>query len=301
MGSYIGPVSRVVRRLASAAILCLQKAVSALTRGCQPLHSPDRDIESGLSMKPLGECQVLELNIPVISTRTSYARSIKWLIETSSDPDVFLAAVSQVPDSDGLLSLHEMSDLNLQLRDTFMSCFDDHNQCIPGAYDKVIACGLALGHMYWRRYLFPYDDSMLLPGESKIDFPPCIPRSTEWWGFARCWEHLESKDPKFMLASQTGIGWRIGPYNHLKGLDISSYPTDFIASLLQSLSCSVTFLDDGWARAQAEELAIRFLLRLLHRLSPAPSTQLMANCTFLVLCMLGLHFTNDGLMNTNKR
>ena len=300
--SHIGPALRVVRRLASTAIVPLKNAISALTHGCQPLHSPRQDIEYGLPMRSLEKGALLQLNIPVISTSTSYARSIKWLIETSSDPDVFIAAVSQVPDSQGLLSLHEMSDLDLQLRDTFMSCFDDHNQCITGAYDKAIACGLALAHMYWRRYLLPYDDSMLLPGESKADFPHHAFWGMEWWRFRRCWEYLESKDRKFLLASLTGIGWRLrNPLSLGRISDILPYPNDTAAPLLQSLSCSLTFLDKDRSRPQVEELAIRFLLRLLHHSSPAPSTQLIANCTFLVLCVLGLRFTEADLINTNKR
>ena len=111
-----------VQRLASAAKLHHYEVISLIC-GCHPLHLPDQDIDSNLSMQSLGEHQVLELNIPVISTSTSCTHWIKWLIKMSSNPDVFLAAVSQVPDSKGLLSLHEMSDLNLQLRDTFMSSF----------------------------------------------------------------------------------------------------------------------------------------------------------------------------------
>ena len=300
-GSYIAPALRGVRRLASAGIICFQNGISALTHGCQAFHSLDQDIEFGLSMQSSGEPQVLELNIPVLSTSISYARSIKWLIETSSDPDVFLAAVSQVPDSDGLLSLREMSDLNLQLQETFMSCFDDHNQCITGADDKAVACGLALGHMFWRRYLLPYEDSMLLPGESKAYFPHLRPWSTGWWRFRRCWAHLECKDPKFLLATLAGIRWRISPFDLIKDPDILPYPTNFIIPLLQSLSYAVTFLDKDWTRPQVEELAIRFLSRLLPNSSPAPSTQLIANCTALVLCVLGLHFTDTDLMNINKR
>ena len=135
-----------------------------------PMESPaEQDIESRLSNES-GELPVLRLNIPFHDNSISYGRSLKWLIETCTDPDVFLAATSLVPDSDILLSL-DVSALNIKLRNAFMRCFDSHDQCIPGLHDKAIVCGLALAHMYWRRYLSPYDESMCLPGEVISDFP----------------------------------------------------------------------------------------------------------------------------------
>lgn len=275
---------------------------TVLTYMCQRPRSPDLDIESGISMEIFRERPPLPLDIPPISTNTSYARSLKWLIETSTDPDVFLAAASMVPDTDALLFLDGVSVVNIQLRDAFMSCFDEHDRCIPGAHDKAIICGLALAHMYWRRYLLPFDSSMLLPGESRYNFPDSLFfMPPEWWSFKSRWRYLESKDPNFLLVSQTGIGWRIGELHINKDLDLSQYPTPLIGPLLHTLSYSFRFAHDKERIMTLEGLAIKTLSRLLQHSSPGPSTQIVADCAFLVLCMLGLRFTKSDVINTNKR
>ena len=309
---YIQPAFATVRMFASSAIVSLMDGVKCVlshlsqrprlaNQGGYPMESSrDQDIDSRLS-NGSGELPVLQLNIPLHHSGVSYGRSLKWLIETSTDPDVFLAAVSLVPDSDAFLSL-DVSAINIHLRDSFMSCFDSHDQCIPGSYNKAIACGLALAHIYWRRYLFDYDDSMCLPGEVQIDFPDGLDAMPpEWSCFERRWRHLESKDPNFLLTSQTGIGWRIGALGVDKDLDLTSYSNDIITPLLHSLSYSFSFAEDKERIVPLEGLAINILSRLLHHPSTTPSTQVLANCTFLVLCMLGIRFTKTDVVNTNKR
>ena len=312
----IGSVFMRVRKLASSAIVSLMDSVKwVLSHLRQRPRLPNQDIEDGFPMESFGDqdinsrlstesgdLPVLLLNIPLHHDSISYGRSLKWLIETSADPDVFLASTSLVPDSDAFL-FFDISAINIQLRDAFMSCFDSHDQCIPDSYDKAIVCGLALAHMYWRRYLLPYDDSMCLPGEYVSDFPDrLLWMSPEWEAFERRWRYLETKDPNFLLTSQTGIGWRMGALHVGKDLDLTSCSNGFITPILRNLSNSFCFAQSKGRIVALEGLATNILSKLLHHhSSPTLSTQVLANCTFLVFCMLGVRFTNTDVVNTNKR
>lgn len=295
--------SATVRRLTAYAFIMRRESLKwAWYLMRQRPRLMGQDIESSPLKEGSAEKAALLLDVPLVTTSTSYARPVTWLIETSTDPDVVVAAASLVPDTDALLFLDGVSGVHTQLRDTFMSCFDDHDRCIPGADDKAIVCGLALAHMYWRRFLWRFDNLLLLPGETHYGLSNwTYDNIQEWDSFTRRWRYLESKDPKFLLVSQTGIG-AIDPRLRIDNdLDLSPYPDAFLASLVPSLSCTFHFVYDKERIMTLEGLAINILLRLFHHSSPDPSPQILANCTFLVLCMLGLRFTKTDTMNTNKR
>ena len=295
LSSYIIPAFTAAVTLTSAGFVHLRDFISALACGCHSLHLPGQDIEAGQSAQSVEEEPEIRLDIPLIPTSIFYAHSLKWLMETSTDPDVFLAAASLVPDCDSLLSLDGVSSLYIQLKDGFMGCFDDHDRCIPGADDKAIICGLALTHMYWRRHLRPFDKSMLLPGELHYGKSTRSWDIQVWGSFIRRWRYFESKDPKFLIVSQTGIGTLGDVPNILENMDLRQYPDAFLTSLLPSLSCTFLF-GDRWALVESENI----VSKLLHS-SPEPSAKVVANCTFLVLCMLGHRFSNADVANANKK
>lgn len=270
---------------------------------CQPPRRRDRDVESGLSRPSVDEEEVIPLNIQDKPT-SPYIPSLMWLIETSTDPDVVLAVASLVPDTDALLFQKgdQVSVLNIQLQHAFMSNFDNHDRCISEAYDKAIAPAFALSHMFWRRYLFSPDESMCLPGEAESDLPEGLDAMpSEWQSFERRWRYLESKDRNFRLISQTGIGWRLGAPQINQGLHLSWYSDAFIVQRLHNLSYSFSFVKDKKRIETLEGLGIDILSKLLRRSAPRPSKQVIADCTFLVLCMLGLRFSKKDVVNTNKR
>jgi hypothetical protein len=245
--------------------------------------------------------------MPQLPDRKFWTPSLEWLMETSStDLAVLHAVVSLVPNINPR-ELHAASVVNIRVKDMFMSFFDDHDQCLPGAYDMAIACGHALAHLYWRRHFGPVDHSMLLPGESMESSGELVWRKTnqEWASFTRCWRHLESKDPNFLLVSQTGIArMEIG---RSTDLDLSPYTDTFLASLLHSSSYTFYFQNayqEDSDYISMEKLAIDILLRILHPSSfehLGPSTSIVANGAWLVLCMLGRRSTRvEDVANNNK-
>ncbi|GBE86190.1 hypothetical protein SCP_0900680 [Sparassis crispa] len=155
-----------------------------------------------------------------IDLRSTCLPSLNWLFETSTDSEMITAAACLVPELDiSLFGALKVSPIESQLPDMFMKCFDDQAHCISGAFDKAIAFGLALSHLYWRRY-FPGGNSgsaIVLPGlsecqvqhdqvdltDSKTRIHKAMMINGDFWD---CWKYLESQDPHFMLVSQIGLG-----------------------------------------------------------------------------------------------
>jgi hypothetical protein len=85
------------------------------------------------------------------------APSIRWLLETSTDPDVVTTAAYLVPEVEWPPSL-EVSAILVQLRDTFLSCFEDTQYGQPTLVkfgrERAMACGKAFVHLYIERRSF---------------------------------------------------------------------------------------------------------------------------------------------------
>ncbi|KIJ18997.1 hypothetical protein PAXINDRAFT_8355 [Paxillus involutus ATCC 200175] len=82
------------------------------------------------------------------------APSVRWILETFSDPDVIATAATLVPEVEWPIKL-DASTMLAQLRDTFLSCFEGRQYGQPKLVhlgrERVIACGKAFVHMYIER------------------------------------------------------------------------------------------------------------------------------------------------------
>lgn len=94
------------------------------------------------------------------------APCIRWIIESSSDPDIITTAASFVPEVEWPPEL-EISTLLLQLFDTFLSCFESihHEQLmlVPPRRERAIACGKAFLHLYMERMSFLNSENSPFP------------------------------------------------------------------------------------------------------------------------------------------
>ncbi|KAG2151206.1 uncharacterized protein EDB93DRAFT_1276132 [Suillus bovinus] len=94
----------------------------------------------------ISDMPISDLNVP----------SVKWLLETSTDPEVLLAATRLVPEVEWPLGL-DISDTLHQLFRIFESCIVQ--RCIvPSLEEKARACRMALTHLYHGRILQAYSD-----------------------------------------------------------------------------------------------------------------------------------------------
>lgn len=102
----------------------------------------------------------------VTTAQQTDAPCIRWIIESSSDPDIITTAASFVPEVEWPPEL-EISPLLLQLFDTFIGCFENthHKQLIlvPPRRERAIACGKAFLHLFMERKSFLNSEDFPFP------------------------------------------------------------------------------------------------------------------------------------------
>ncbi|KAH7923688.1 hypothetical protein BV22DRAFT_566534 [Leucogyrophana mollusca] len=92
----------------------------------------------------------LKLDIPPHRS-VQDAPSVKWLLETSTDPDVITVAARNVPEVEWPAELN-LSAAVAQLRNIFEGCFVYNNdlktwQLAPSGRERALACGIALVYL----------------------------------------------------------------------------------------------------------------------------------------------------------
>ncbi|KAG2091817.1 uncharacterized protein F5147DRAFT_436436 [Suillus discolor] len=112
----------------------------------------------------------LILDLQDIPTGDLEATSVKWLLETSTDPEVFLAAARLVPQVEWPLDF-DVSDMLHQLFDIFTSCVDIQGRIVPSLEEKASACTMALTHLYYGCVLrgYPGRSNCIVRGRRDMD------------------------------------------------------------------------------------------------------------------------------------
>ncbi|KAG1820658.1 hypothetical protein EV424DRAFT_1402548, partial [Suillus variegatus] len=129
---------------AAGAFLFPPSPTKVVDSEAQPL---DQDLDVLVEVE-----SILTLDLRDISTSDLEAPSIKWLLETSTDPEVVLATAKLVPQVEWPLDL-DVSDMLHQLSDIFTSCVDIQGNIVPSLEEKASACTTALTHLYYGRIL----------------------------------------------------------------------------------------------------------------------------------------------------
>jgi len=229
------------------------------------------------------------LTLPDIPTSNLEAPSIKWLLETSTDPEVFLAAVNLVPLVEWPLDI-DVSDMLPQLYDVLISCVGFHGQIIPSSEEKASACTMALGHLYCGRVLQAYPGRGEFLCRGRRDYDEFSKMSMRDLGGAN---HV-------VLALTMQLCLPEG-----EDEDELLWHTFWLRqcpdSVLQWLSHSLPYhFVTGRANADVEELAIEAISKLLSSPS-SPSNQIIANCTLLACVMAGVQFDKKDIFRIDKR
>jgi hypothetical protein len=223
------------------------------------------------------------LYLPDTPTSSLEAPSIKWLLETSTDPEVFLATASLIPHVDWPLDL-DVSDMLHQLYDVYKS-LDVQSQIVPSLEEKASACVMALCHLYCGR---------ILQGHPAYGFRG--EGSADRWVFEWMLERTKVNDnvivatTKLFHANYEPRWW--------------PSPPKFLAcpdSVLEWLSRTLPFhFAIGRVDEDTENLAMTVVSKLL--CSPSsPSPQIVANCTLLACIMVGVQFDKKDIVRVDKR
>lgn len=163
-----GAIALRLHQLVSAA---LHKGLHHLVpRSSREAGDPEAQlVDKGLNGLAEKEC-TLDLDFPVISISKLEAPSIKWLLETSTDPEVFLAAAKFAPQVEWPLDL-DVLDMLPQLYSNFTSCVDVQEHIVPSLEEKASACTMALSHLYSGCVLRAYPDcGETIIGQKETDY-----------------------------------------------------------------------------------------------------------------------------------
>ncbi|KAG2055181.1 hypothetical protein BDR06DRAFT_346646 [Suillus hirtellus] len=223
------------------------------------------------------------------------APCIRWLLETSDDPDVITTAASLVPEVEWPPDL-DVSCALLRLRDTFLNCFENTEYGQPKlsdfSRDCAIACGKAFLHLYIER--------------RSLDARPVLLRATH--------------DPEFALTSSSclhDVHWLTWTRQNDPEL---SFICDLTLEIVLDLGVSIpislgnpkipdTFLmwmshpllhclsADQYARFWRRR-ALDVVERLL--VLPLPPTNVIANCLMAAGLLLDQPVDPNQLVSTNK-
>lgn len=239
------------------------------------------DLEAqSVNLHSENEYSLTLLDIP---TSNLEAPSIKWLLETSTDPEVFLAAASLVPQVEWPLDL-DVSDLLPQLCDSFTSCVGFDGRIVTSLEEKASACIMAISHLYCGRVLQAH------PGRGRRDYN-MFEKITQWdIGIAN--ETVLAPAMELCLPNGGVSAFWWNPF----GLD------EYSDSVLEWLSHSLPYhFATGRANKDVEEFAVAVISKLLS--SPrasSPSNEILANCTLLACVMVGVQFDKKDIIRIDK-
>ncbi|KAG1779505.1 hypothetical protein EV702DRAFT_1088625 [Suillus placidus] len=229
-----------------------------------------------------------ERTLPDIPTSNLEAPSIKWLLETSTDPQVFLAAASLVPQVEWPLDL-DVSVMLPQLYDILTSCVGIDKQIIPSLKEKASACIMALCHLYCGHVLQAYPVRGDFIGRGKGDY--------DVFDKFRLM-HIGTAD-KTVLA--TAMQLCLPEHDDCEFECYAYQLDDCPASVLEWLSHSLPYhFITGRVDEHVEKFAIAVISKLLSSPS-SPSNQFIANCTLLACVMIGVQFDKKDIVQIDKR
>jgi hypothetical protein len=237
--------------------------------------------DQNLDVMAKSQC-LLNLELSDIPTSGLEAPSIKWLLETSTDPEVFFVTASLVPQVQWPLDL-DISDTLRQLCDIYTSCFDVQGEIVPSLTAKASASTMALSHLYCGRVLQAYPGRGEYLGQERDDFTVF-------------YEMLSRQDAQaHVLALTTKLSFSRRMRAFPSGLE------DCPDSVPEWLSHILPYhFVTGQVDEDVESLAITVLSKLICSPCP-PSPQIIANCTLLACVMVGGQFDKKDIVRIDKR
>ncbi|KAG1812414.1 uncharacterized protein BJ212DRAFT_1518746 [Suillus subaureus] len=225
-----------------------------------------------------------QLTPSVFVAQQTDAPCIRWIIESSSDPDIITTAASFVPEVEWPPEL-DISTLLLQLFDTFLGCFENthHEQLmlVPPRRERAIACGKAFLHLYLERKSFlNSEDSPFPVAVCEKDIRKLI------------WVHHSDQEISFIcyLVFEVVLD-RDSPTR----LHQPNIPDAFLCWMSHPL---LHRLNDLRYSSFWHERALDAIARIL--VNPLPPKNVLANCFIAGRMLLGQFTDRDAILKVTK-
>lgn len=219
----------------------------------------------------------------VTTAQQTDAPCIRWIIESSSDPDIITTAASFVPEVEWPPEL-EISPLLLQLFDTFIGCFENthHKQLIlvPPRRERAIACGKAFLHLFMERKSFLNSEDFPFPvAVCEEDIRKLI------------WVHQSDHEISFIcyLIHEVVL-------DSPTRLDQPNIPDIFLCWMSHPL---LHRLNDSRYSSFWHERALDAIARIL--VNPLPPKNVLANCFIAGRMLLGEITGQNAILKVAKR
>lgn len=223
------------------------------------------------------------------------APCIRWLLETSDNPDVITISASLVPEVEWPPDL-DVSCALLRLRDTFLDCFENTQYGQPKlsdfGRDCAIACGKAFLHLYIERRSFEarpvflrttHDPEFALTSSSRL-------HDVHWL----MWTRHNDPELSFICDLILEIVLDVGVSIPIS-LGNPKIPNTFLMWMSHPLlHCLSANRYARFWRRRALDVVERLLV------SPLPPTNVLANCLVAAGLLLDQPVDANQLASTNK-
>jgi hypothetical protein len=249
------------------------------TRVVDPEAHPDQNLDVVAVNQYL-----TKLKLPDTPTSSLEAPSIKWLLETSTDPEVFYAAASLVPHVDWPLDL-DVSDTLRQLYVVYTTCLDVQERIIPSLEEKASTCTMALCHLLCGHIIMGHPTYGLFgQGRTLYDV------------FGQMLERTKANDNMLVATTKLFVTKYGSPFRW-SSPKFGACPDPVLEWLSHTLPFHFVI---GRVGKDVEKLAVTVISNFLCS-SSSPSPQIIANCTLLACVMIGVQFDKKDIIRVDKR
>ncbi|KAG1815352.1 hypothetical protein EV424DRAFT_1107963 [Suillus variegatus] len=220
------------------------------------------------------------------------ASAVRWIMETTTDPNVITSAALMVPEVEWPKSI-DVSAAIIQLRDTFLGCFESTQGRQPklGLHSKTraLACGKALIHLYFTR-LHGRDMHQLFfdPLESVSAIPVATqPPDISWFTFLV----LQDMEMQF-ICDMIRSAFRLSLGHHPF---VPRIPDSYLAWMSYSIPhCLLHYKQERHLRMWAIDAITRLLV------FPLPPRAVIVNCLTAAALIIGIPLEEDALIRLDR-
>jgi hypothetical protein len=273
-------ISRLVRRLhitMASWVPSLHFGIASTSRLCSGARGYDNDRDSGL---------------PHRADAPHDASAVRWIMETTTDPNVITTAALMVPEVEWP-KLIDVSAAIMQLRDTFIGCFESTQGRQPklGLHSRTraLACGKALVHLYFTR-LDGRDMRQLFfdPSEPASATPVATqPPDISWFTFLV----LRDTEMQF-ICDMIRSAFRLSLGHHPF---VPRIPDSYLAWMSYSIPhCLLHYKQERHLRMWAIDAITRLLV------FPLPPRAVIVNCLTAAALMIGIPIEEDALSRLDR-
>lgn len=221
------------------------------------------------------------------------AFAVRWIMETTTDPNIITSAALMVPEVEWP-KLIDVSAAIIQLRDTFLGCFESTQGRQPklGLHSKMraLTCGKALIHLYFTRLHGRDMHQLFFDPLELVSATPVTatqPPDISWFTFLV----LRDTEMQF-ICDMIRSAFRLSLGHHPF---VPRIPDSYLAWMSYSIPhCLFHYKHERHLRMWAIDAITRLLV------FPLPPRAVIVNCLTAAALMIGIPLEEDALIRLDR-